>query len=216
MLRVLPPQQLASQIFLQQCCTFLVGFTVDFIVPVYKNVFVWPPTTISTPSTSLAIRLSISIPAWPTAMILLMFCCFSSSTAFLTDSTSGKNLIFGPWPGLDNLYCRGRMYVSVEFGFLLKIGKHKACSKPVLETLHEKSRLMSANPSLVFCDSTSWIPHSCSMVGGFSTDTLSVGNNEMDYMENSLPGCPKEGQVPSPSCLTVGKSSLLDKSLSSG
>ena len=55
------------------------------------------------------------------------------------------------------------MYVSVEFGFLLKIGKHKACSKPVLETLHEKSRLMSANPSLGFCDSTSWIPHSCSM-----------------------------------------------------
>ena len=102
------------------------------------------------------------------------------------------------------------MYVSVEFGFLLKIGKHKACSKPLLETLHEKSRLMSANPSLGFCDSTSWIPHSCSMVGGFSTDTLSVGNNEMDYMENSSPGCPKEGQVPSPSCLTVGKSSLLD------
>ena len=63
------------------------------------------------------------------------------------------------------------MYVSVEFGFLLKIGKHKACSKPVLETLHEKSRLMSANPSLGFCDSTSWIPHSCSMVGGFNTDT---------------------------------------------
>ena len=39
MLRVLPPQQLAFQLVMKQCCTFFVRLTIA-LVPVYKKVFV--------------------------------------------------------------------------------------------------------------------------------------------------------------------------------
>ena len=45
----------------------------------------------------------MSIPEWPTAIILLILSFFKSSTAFLTDSTSGRNLMFDPGPGFENL-----------------------------------------------------------------------------------------------------------------
>lgn len=45
----------------------------------------------------------MSIPEWPTAIILLILSFFKSSTALLTDSTSGRNLMFDPGPGFENL-----------------------------------------------------------------------------------------------------------------
>jgi len=59
--------------------------------------------TTSTPSTSLAIFLSISIPACPRAIILLIPCWRSSSAAFFSESISGRNLMLGPGPGLEYL-----------------------------------------------------------------------------------------------------------------
>ena len=52
------------------------------------------------------------MPEWPMAIILLMFCRLSSSTAFLTDSTSFRNLILGPGPGLDNQHWRKSEFFS--------------------------------------------------------------------------------------------------------
>ena len=52
------------------------------------------------------------MPEWPMAIILLMFCRLSSSTAFLTDSTSFRNLILGPGPGLDNQRWRKTEFFS--------------------------------------------------------------------------------------------------------
>ena len=52
------------------------------------------------------------MPEWPMAIILLMFCRLSSSTAFLTDSTSFRNLILGPGPGLNNQHWRKREFFS--------------------------------------------------------------------------------------------------------
>lgn len=45
----------------------------------------------------------MSIPEWPTAIILLILSFLKSSTALLTDSTSGRNLMFDPGPGFENL-----------------------------------------------------------------------------------------------------------------
>lgn len=58
--------------------------------PVYRKVLVWPPTTISTPSTSLAICLSRVNPAWPTAMMMFTLeslACISE-TAVRTELTT--------------------------------------------------------------------------------------------------------------------------------
>ena len=81
-------------------------------LPVYKKVLVCPPTTISIPSTSLAIILSVVNPAWPTAMRILILESFAriSDTACLTDVIISLKIRFPVFPeiikGKKNVFSR--------------------------------------------------------------------------------------------------------------
>lgn len=73
-----------------------------YMIPEYKNVFEWPPTTTSIRETSLAIKRSVLYPALPRAIkILTPSWLYNLSASWLTDSTTSSNLRF---PVLERSY----------------------------------------------------------------------------------------------------------------
>ena len=70
-------------------------------LPLYKNVFECPPTTISISFISFAICWSFSNPECPNAIIMLIPCVFKISTSRLIALISSINWMLSP--GFDNL-----------------------------------------------------------------------------------------------------------------